>query len=122
MASSSRAAVQPRGCGALLLRVGSAGAFRAVFKVKMLSPSTRSNSRNTICVPQALSIDIKKIAPCERALPREGCTPGRLGPELRMSRRLVLKQSKSGSGVWAPFPLNLDQIWKDGRPFTSINE
>ena len=39
---------------------------------------------------------------------------------LRLSRRLVLKLSKSGSGVWAPFPLSLDQIWKDGRPFTSV--
>eukprot|EP00964_Phaeocystis_antarctica_P089296 scaffold56938_cov39-Phaeocystis_antarctica.AAC.2 len=24
------------------------------------------------------------------------------------------------AGVWAPFPLSLDQIWKDGRPFTSV--
>ena len=32
----------------------------------------------------------------------------------RLSRRLVLKLSKSGSGVWAPFPLSLDQpmeVW-----------
>ena len=28
---------------------------------------------------------------------------------LRVYRRLVLKLSKSGSGVWAPFPLRQDQ-------------
>ena len=28
---------------------------------------------------------------------------------VRTARRLVLKLSKSGSGVWAPFPLSLDQ-------------
>ena len=31
---------------------------------------------------------------------------------VRMYRMLVLKLSKSGSGVWAPFPPSLDQIWK----------
>jgi hypothetical protein len=25
-----------------------------------------------------------------------------------------LKLSKSGSGVWSPFPLSLDHIWKSG--------
>ena len=30
-------------------------------------------------------------------------------PKLRQARRLVLKLSKSGSGVWSPFLLSLDQ-------------
>jgi hypothetical protein len=47
---------------------------------------------------------------------RVGPTPYRLLATLplRLYRSLVLKLSKSGSGVWAPFPLSLDQnleIW-----------
>eukprot|EP00964_Phaeocystis_antarctica_P020691 scaffold11450_cov68-Phaeocystis_antarctica.AAC.1 len=34
-----------------------------------------------------------------------------------MSRRLVLKLSKSGSGVWAPFPLSLDQTMEGWTTF-----
>ena len=36
--------------------------------------------------------------------------------EVRLSLSLVLKLSKSGcrSGVWSPFPLSLDHIWKSG--------
>ena len=40
-------------------------------------------------------------------------SPQRSG-EIKVYRSLVLKLSKSGSGVWAPFPLSLDQnleIW-----------
>ena len=33
---------------------------------------------------------------------------------VRLSLSLVLKLSKSGSGVWSPFPLSLDHIWKSG--------
>ena len=36
------------------------------------------------------------------------------GAVLRKACRLVLKLSKSGSGVWSPFPLSLDQnleVW-----------
>ena len=35
-----------------------------------------------------------------------------------MSRSLVLKLSKSGSGIWAPNSLSLDHIWKSGFPKT----
>ena len=41
-----------------------------------------------------------------------------LGSKLRMSRSLVLKLSKSGSGIWAPNSLSLDHIWKSGFPKT----
>jgi hypothetical protein len=34
--------------------------------------------------------------------------------QVRLSLSLVLKLSKSGSGVWSPFPLSLDHIWKSG--------
>ena len=38
---------------------------------------------------------------------------------LRVSYSLVLKLSKSGSGlVWSPFPLSLDHIWKSVFPKT----
>ena len=38
--------------------------------------------------------------------------------QLRLSRSLVLKLSKSGSGIWAPNSLSLDHIWKSGFPKT----
>ena len=40
---------------------------------------------------------------------------------LRLYRSLVLKLSKSGSGVWAPNSLSLDHIWKSGFPKTYEN-
>ena len=39
---------------------------------------------------------------------------------LRVSYSLVLKLSKSGSGVWSPFPLSLDHIWRSGFPKTTF--
>ena len=60
---------------------------------------TSAEVEPAVAVPIAPALQLQPGAPSN----------GNLNPVIRVDRRLVLELCKSGSGVWAPFPLSLDQ-------------